>query len=65
MSTLAVVEALDVLSDFTPGLELAIEWQLIHQLYLERAEETFDHRVIPAVRSATHARCEAASTQHG
>src|SRR5690242_17587369 len=55
----AVVEDLDVLLQRSTRLRARPPSCVMHELLLERAEETLDDRVVPAVAATTHARLNA------
>jgi len=59
MLTLPIVEDLDVFEDVLLGFVSGDILSLMYQLTLERSEETFDARVVPAVAFTAHARNEA------
>ncbi len=59
MASLPIVEHLDVFEDVLFGFVSGGIVPLVHELTLERPEETFDVRVVPAVAFAAHARDEA------
>ncbi len=59
MLTLPIVEHLDVFEDVLLGFVSGDIRSLVYQLTLERPEETFDARVVPAVAFATHTGDEA------
>ena len=59
MLTLPIVEHLDVFEDVLFGFVSGDIRSLVYQLTLERPEETFDARVVPAVAFATHTGDEA------
>lgn len=56
MLTLPIVEHLDVFEDVLLGFIPGDILSLVYQLTLERPEETFDARVVPAVAFTAHAR---------
>ena len=51
----AVVEHFDVLEDALTGFSSCQVILVVDQFFLKRAQETFHHRIIPAVPFATHA----------
>ena len=59
MAALPIIEHLDVFKDILPRLFTGRITPMVHQLTLERSEETFDAGVVPAVALATHTGDEA------
>src|SRR6476661_7327005 len=55
MATFAVVEDLQVLEEIRAGLGTRCPGALRYELDLQCREETFRHRVVPAVAAAAHA----------
>ena len=59
MSPLAVVEQFDVFEQLVAGLSSGTPPALTDQFNFERGEETFRHRVVPAVAFTAHAALDA------
>src|SRR5437870_948881 len=55
VTTLVVVEDLNVLDERRPRLGPRGEVGVVDQLFLQRGEEALHRRVVPAVRRAAHA----------
>ena len=55
MAALPVIEDLDVFEDFLSGLFAGFEISVPDQFVLDRCEEAFRYRGVPAVPLAAHA----------
>ena len=60
---LAIVKALDVFEDFTPGLSSGVPLSLVDQFELEGREEALRDCVVPAVACAAHAAADSVACQ--
>jgi len=64
MAALPVIEDLDVFEDFLSGLFAGFEISAPDPFVLDRCEEAFRHRVVPAVSLAAHAWYHAVAGHH-
>ena len=64
MTSTPIVERFDVLENGVSSLLAGDEHRPVNELNLERREEAFRHRVVPAIPLAAHAAFQAMSRQH-